>query len=151
MSVDRTFTISIAERKGEKPSAVNIISCFLKFGWSLYSDQNKIIYTDVGDSDDFDFLAKQITESEYFRIVEQKESRGEVIAFSMFYEEGCRRYRINTLIMPNCEIVISPDDETRKMLMPDLNILDTNWYFCKILPPLLNSNVLIEAFSFSQY
>lgn len=135
MSVDRTFTISIAERKGEKPSAVNIISCFLKFGWSFYSGQNQIIYTDVGDSDDFDFLAKQITESEYFHIVEQKESRGEVIAFSMFYKEDCHRYRINTLIMPNCEIVISPDDETRKMLMPDLNILDANWYFCKIIPP----------------
>ena len=151
MSVDRTFTISIAERNGKKPSAVNIINCFLKYGWSLYSARNHIIFTDVGDGDDFEFLAKHITESEYFHIVEQKESRGEVIAFSMFYEEKCSRYRMNTLIMPNCEIVISPDDETRKMLIPDLNILDTSWYFCKILPPLLTANILIEAFSYSQY
>ena len=58
MSVDRTFIISIAERNGKKPSAVNIINCFLKYGWSLYSARNHIIFTDVGDGDDFEFLAK---------------------------------------------------------------------------------------------
>lgn len=151
MSVDRTFTISIAKRSGKRPSAVKIINCFLDFGWSLYSSQNSIIYTDVGDSDDFDFLEKHITTSEYFYIVEQKELKGEVIAFSLFYEENCYRYRINTLIMPNCEVVISPGDDSRKMLMPDLNILDTNWYFCKILLPLLNADILIETYSFQQY
>lgn len=151
MSVDRTFTISVAERRGTKLSAVNIINCFLEFGWSLYSAQGKIIYTAVGDSDDFEYFEKHISRSEYFHIVEQKELRDEVIAFAMFYEENCISYRMNTLIMPSHEIVISPDDETRKMLISDLNILDTNWYFSKILPPLLNSNILIEAFSYAQY
>lgn len=151
MSVDRTFTISIAERGGKKPSSVCIINCFLKFGWSLYSSQNKIIYTDLGDSDDFDFLNERITESEYFRIVTQKELSEEVIAFSLFYEEDHCRYRINVLIMPDRAVVISPDDETRKMLIPDLNILDTNWYFRQILSPLLNADILIETYSFQQY
>lgn len=151
MSVDRIFEISIAERGGKKPSSVDIINCLLKFGWSLYSSENTVIYTGLGDSDDFDFLKERITESEYFRIVTQKELSKEVIAFSLFYEENCYRYRINTLIMPNRTVVISPDDETRKLLIPDLNILDTNWYFSKILPPLLNADILIETYSFQQY
>lgn len=154
MSVDRAFTVSIAKREGKKPPAVTIINCFLKFGWSLCSPQNRTIYTDVGDSDDFDFLDRHIAEDEYLRIAAQKELKDEVIAFALFYAEDGNAYRVNVLIMPNlsnCEIVISPSDETRKMLMPDLNILDVNWYFCKILPPLLKSNMLIETFSYSQY
>ena len=55
------------------------------------------------------------------------------------------------LITPKYEIVLSPDDETRKMLIPDLNILDVNWYFSKLLPALLKSDFIIERFSYSQY
>lgn len=154
MSIDRTFEISIAKKDGKKPSAVAIINCLLNFGWSLYSPQHSVIYTDVGDSDDFDFLNRKIAASEYFRIVTQKELNSETIAFSLFYVEDGNTYRVNVLIIPNLsnwEVVISPSDETVKMLMPDLNILDANWYFCKVLPPLLKSNILIETFSLSQY
>lgn len=56
MSVDRTFSISLAERNGKKLSAVSLINCFLEFGWNLYSTQGKIYYTDVGDDDSFDFF-----------------------------------------------------------------------------------------------
>lgn len=97
------------------------------------------------------FFEKQISEEEYFKIVDQKELRGEVVAFAMHFMENNDRYRITVLITPKYQIVLSPDDETRKMLMPNLNILDVNWYLGKILPPLLNSNYVIESFSYAQY
>ncbi len=151
MSVDRTFSISLAGRKGEKLSAVSIINCFLEFGWNLYSAQGKIYYTDVGDDDYFNYVEKRIAEEEYFNIVEQKEALGEVISLALHYMEKSDRFRMIILITPKYEIVLSPDDETRKMLIPDLNILDVNWYFSKLLPALLKSDFIIERFSYSQY
>ncbi len=151
MSVDRTFSISLAERKGEKLSAVSIIGCFLEFGWNLYSSQGKIYYTDVGDDDYFNYVEKRITEEEYFNIVEQKEAHGEIISFALHFMEKSDRFRMIILITPKYEIILSPDDETRKMLVPNLNILDVNWYFNKILPPLLKSDFIIGSFSYSQY
>lgn len=151
MSVDRMFTISFAESESAKLSAEKIINCFLEFGWSLYSSQGEIIYTGLGDSDDFDYLIKHISEKEYLNIANQKELQDEVIAFSLFFEENNDRYRINVLIIPKFQIVISPSDGTRKMLNSTLGILDVNWYLLKILPPFFNANVQIETFSYNQY
>lgn len=151
MSVNRMFEISFAESDSTWLSAVKIINCFLEFGWSLYSSQNEIIYTGLGDSDGFEYLKQHISEKEYLNIVKQKESEGEVIAFSLFYEENSNIYRVDILITPEFQIVISPGDGTRKMLNSSLGILDVNWYLLKILPPFFNANVQIEAFSFHQY
>lgn len=147
MSADYNFKISIAKRGNSDLSSVGIIENFLKAGWSLYSEKNEITYTDVGDNDNFHFLTKPIGEIEYFNIVNEKEKNNEMIAFALFcYEE--LRYRIDVIITPEYEILISPDDATKKMLIPTLNILDVNWYLCKLLPPLTNKNMLVESFSF---
>ena len=151
MSVDRMFTISFAKSDSANLSAEKIINCFLDFGWSLYSSQGEIIYTGLGDSDDFEYLTERISKIEYLNIAKQKELQDEVIAFSLFFEENSSRYRINVLIVPKFQIVISPSDGTRKMSNPTFGILDVNWYLSKILPPFLNANVQIEAYSFQQY
>lgn len=149
MSADYNFEISIAQRGNFVLSSVGIIEIFLKAGWSLYSEKNEIIYTDVGDNDNFNFLKKPMGEIEYFNIVNEKEKNNEMIAFALFCFEECR-YRIDVIITPEYEILISPDDATKKMLIPNLNILDVNWYLCKLLPPLTNKNMLVESFSFIQ-
>ena len=46
------------------------------------------------------------------------------------------------------EVLISPDDATRKMLSNDLKILDVNWYISRIIPYLTNEKMLVENFSF---
>ena len=150
MSVDYIFGINIAQRGTANLTSVDIIQCYLEAGWSLYSEKNQIIYAEVGDNDDFNLIANSISQGEYFDIVKQKEKNNEIIAFSLFcLEENCR-YRIDIEITPEFEIIISPDDGTKRMLNPDLNILDVNWYLCKVLPPLTNKDILVESYSFIQ-
>lgn len=148
MSVDYNFKINIAQRVNANLTSADIVKCYLEAGWSLYSEKNLIIYTEVGDNDDFDFLANSISENEYFDIAKQKEKNNENIALALFCLEENYRYRIDVIITPEFEILISPDDETKKMLIPQLNILDVNWYLCRVLPPLANKNILVENFSF---
>lgn len=57
MSVVYQFTVSLAKRNGSALSAVHIIENLIGAGWSLFSEKNKIIYTDVGDEDDYDYIA----------------------------------------------------------------------------------------------
>lgn len=150
MSADYIFGINIAQQRNANLTSVNIVKCYLEAGWSLYSEKNQIIYTGVGDNDEFNFLANSISEAEYFDIVKQKEKNNEIIAFSLFCLEENYRYRIDIHITPEFEIIISPDDATKRMLNSNLNILDVNWYLCRILPPLTNKNMLVESFTFIQ-
>ena len=74
-----------------------------------------------------------------------------MIAFALLYRENSNTYRIDMLIISKFQIIISPDDGTRKMLHSSFGILDVNWYLLKILPPLFNVNLRIESFLFNQY
>lgn len=150
MSVDYIFEINIAQRGNANLTTADIIKYYLEAGWSLYSENNQIIYTVVGDNDDFDILANSISEAEYFDIVKQKEKNKEIIAFSLFYLEENYRYRIDIQISPEFEVIISPDDATKRMLNSNLNILDVNWYLCRVLPPLTNKDILVESYTFLQ-
>lgn len=150
MSVTYLFEINIAKRRNSNLSSVGIVKSFLEAGWSLYSEKNEIIYTDVGDNDDFDFLAKPISETEFFIIVNQKEKNSELISFALFCTEENYMYRIDVMITSEYNILISPNDATKKMIATNTTILDINWYLCKILPHLTNENMIVESFSYSQ-
>ena len=148
MSITYNFEISVYKKEGI--SSIHIIESLLEAGWSLYSEKNEIIYTNVGDTDDFDFLAKTITKEEYLNIASQKEKNNEMIALALFLLEEDYRYRIDIIITPEFNILISPDDKTKKILISNLKILDVNWYLLKFLPALSNKNMIIESFSFIQ-
>ena len=64
MSITYNFKITIAKRENANLLSMNIIDSFLENGWSLYSEKNEIIYTDIGDNDDFDFKVKSMSKSE---------------------------------------------------------------------------------------
>ena len=151
MSITYNFKITIVKRENANLLSMNIIDSFLENGWSLYSEKNEIIYTDIGDNDDFDFKAKSMSKNEYFDIVNQKEKHHEIIAVAMFYLEEYYRYRIDVIITTEFDILISPDDITKKMLSSSLNILDMNWYLCKIMPALIKKNMLVEGVSYTQF
>ena len=151
LSITYNFRITIAKRKNVNLLSMKIIDSFLEVGWRLYSEKNEIIYTDIGDNDDFDFKAKSMSRKEYFDIVNQKEKHHEIIAVALFYLEEYNRYRIDVIITPEFDILISPDDATKKMLSSHLNLLDMNWYLCKIMSALTNENILVEGFSYTQF
>lgn len=73
------------------------------------------------------------------------------ILYTLFYLEEYNRYRIDVIITPEFDILISPDDATKKMLSSHLNLLDMNWYLCKIMSALTNENILVEGFSYTQF
>ena len=58
MSITYNFQINITKRKENSLSSTDIIESLIEAGWSLFSENNLIIYTDVGDDDDFNFLSK---------------------------------------------------------------------------------------------
>ena len=149
MSVSLLFEFRIVKR--ENFTSVNLIESFLKEGWSLYSEKGEIIYTDIGDFDDYDYKANYISEEEYFNIVIQKERNNEIIAFTLYWLEADDRYRIDVMITPQFEILISPSDEVKKMINSEIKILDVNWYLYRILRTLTNNSILVESYSFQQY
>ena len=140
MSITYNFRITIAKRKNVNLLSMKIIDSFLEAGWRLYSE-----------NDDFYFKAKSMSRKEYIDIVNQKEKHHEIIAVALFYLEEYNRYRIDVIITPEFDILISPDDATKKMLSSHLNLLDMNWYLCKIMSALTNENILVEGFSYTQF
>ena len=151
MSVTYNFKIDIVRRGDEDLSSIDIINSLMEANWNLFSEENFVIYTDIGDNDDFNFISKHMNKSEYTKIVEQKQNNKEIIALAMFYHEDSKVYRIDVMITPTFEILISPDDATKKMISSDLRILDVNWYLCRIITYLTNKKMLVESYSFTQY
>ena len=149
MSVTYNIKINIVRREKIDLSSTDILESLIDAGWSLFSEENLIIYTDIGDDDDFNFMSKSM--NQYYTIVKQKQKNDEVIGLAMFFLEDNYRYRIDVIITSEFEIIISPDDATKKMLSYDLDLLDVNWYFYRIIPYLTNKKMLVESFSFSQY
>ena len=122
MSITYNFEISVSKKEGI--SSIHIIESLLE--------------------------AKTITKEEYLNIASQKEKNNEMIALALFLLEEDYRYRIDIIITPEFNILISPDDKTKKILISNLKILDVNWYLLKFLPALSNKNMIIESFSFIQ-
>ena len=150
MSITYNLHLNLVKRKESSLSAIDIIEALIGAGWSLFSRNGLIIYTDVGDDDDFNFLSKSMSKSRYYDIVVKKQTNGETIAFAMFRSENNLRYRIDVIITPIFDVLISPDDGTRRMLSPDFNILDVNWYLVRTIPYLTNEKMIVESFDFSQ-
>lgn len=151
MSITYNFEINIARRNENNLSSTDIIESLIEAGWSLFSEENLIIYTDVSDDDEFNFLSKSMNKREFYDIVNKKQKNEETIALALFRSENNCRYRIDVIITSVSEVLISPDDGTKKMLSNDLKILDVNWYISRIIPYLTNEKMLVENFSFSQY
>lgn len=148
MSVEYNLKIKIIKRGKNKIYAQDIIEALVNEGWSLFSEGNTIIYTDVLDGDDFNFVSKNIKKEDYYEIVSKKQKYGEPIACAMFYTEDRYIYRIDVIITSDFEVIISPDDLTKKMMNCENELLDMNWYICKIIPKLSNKNMIVESFSF---
>ena len=148
MSAEYNLKIKIIKKGKDKLYAEDIIEALVNEGWSLFSEGNTIIYTDVLDGDDFNFVSKNIKKEDYYEIVSKKQKYGEPIACAMFYTEDRYIYRIDVIITSDFEVIISPDDLTKKMMNCENELLDMNWYICKIIPKLSNKNMIVESFSF---
>ena len=88
MSITYNFQINITKRKENSLSSTDIIESLIEAGWSLFSENNLIIYTDVGDDDDFNFLSKPMNKREYYDIVNKKQRNKETIALALFRSEN---------------------------------------------------------------
>ena len=148
MSAEYNLKIKIIKKGKDKIYAEDIIEALVNEGWSLFSEGNTIIYTDVLDGDDFNFVSKNIKKEDYYEIVSKKQKYGEPIACAMFYTEDRYIYRIDVIITSDFEVIISPDDLTKKMMNCENELLNMNWYICKIIPKLSNKNMIVESFSF---
>lgn len=148
MSAEYNLKIKIIKKGKDKIYAEDIIEALVNEGWSLFSEGNTIIYTDVLDGDDFNFVSKNIKKEDYYEIVSKKQKYGEPIACAMFHTEYRYVYRIDVIITSDFEVIISPDDLTKKMMNCGNELLDMNWYICKIIPKLSNKNMIVESFSF---
>ena len=85
MSAEYNLKIKIIKKGKDKIYAEDIIEALVNEGWSLFSEGNTIIYTDVLDGDDFNFVSKNIKKEDYYEIVSKKQKYGEPIACAMFY------------------------------------------------------------------
>lgn len=148
MSVEYNLKIKIIKRGKNKIYAQDIIEALVNEGWSLFSEGDTIIYTDVSDGDNFNFVSQKIKKEDYYEIVSKKQKYGEPIACAMFYTEDRYVYRIDVIITSDFEVIISPDDLTKKMMNCENELLDMSWYICKIIPKLSNKNMIVESFSF---
>lgn len=156
MSVTYLFEIDIVKRNESDLSATDLIESFIVAGWSLFSENNTIIFTGINDIDDYNYLSEHIDKNEYYDIVRKKQNKGEPIAFALFRSENHHKYRIDIIIIPmfdnsRFEVAISPSDGTRKMLSVEQKILDVNWYLMRVIPYLTSENMVVENFSYSQY
>lgn len=155
MSVTYHFGIEIVNRGERDLSVTDVIERFIAAGWSLFSDSNTIIFTDINDRDDYNYLSKHIGQNEYYDIVRKKQENEEPVAFAMFRSEDHRKYRIDVIIVPKLEdsrfeISISPSDGTRKILSANQEMLDINWYLIRVIPYLTNDRMAVESFSYLQ-
>ena len=148
MSAEYNLKIKIIKKGKDKIYAEDIIEALVNEGWSLFSEGNTIIYTDVLDGDDFNFVSKNIKKEDYYEIVSKKQKYGEPIACAMFYTEDRYIYRIDVIITSDFEVIISPDDLTKKMMNCENELLDMNWYICRIIQKLSNKNMIVELCSF---
>lgn len=65
MSATYLFEIDIIKRKESDLSATDLIESFIAAGWSLFSENSTIIFTDTNDIDDYNYLSKHIEKNEY--------------------------------------------------------------------------------------
>lgn len=151
MSTEYLFKIELAKRNGKELNAVHVIENMIKGGWSLFSEEGKIIYADISDEYDFHFMAKNISKAAYYDMVNEKQIKCELIAFAMFYIENEHAYRIDVIITSDFQVLISIDDLNKKMLCNQFKLLDINWYAYHIIPYLTNDEMQVEFFSFYKY
>ena len=79
MSVTYNIKINIVRREKIDLSSTDILESLIDAGWSLFSEENLIIYTDIGDDDDFNFMSKSMNKNQYYTIVKQKQKNDEEI------------------------------------------------------------------------
>lgn len=59
MSVEYNLKTKIIKRGKNKIYAQDIIEALVNGGWSLFSEGDTIIYTDVSDGDNFNFVSRK--------------------------------------------------------------------------------------------
>lgn len=150
MSIDYGLSINLHCQKGVL-SVIDIVKSLTKGGWSLFSEENKIIFTDVGDCDDFEYVSRSMSIETFYDIIDKKKANQEVIAFALFLVEGSDKYRIDVMIFCDFTVLISPSDCSKKMLCSHVKILDISWYLERTIPFLSNDIMVVEDFAFRQH
>lgn len=59
MSVEYNLKTKIIKRGKNKIDAQDIIEALVNGGWSLFSEGDTIIYTDISDGDNFNFVSRK--------------------------------------------------------------------------------------------
>ena len=87
MSIDYGLSINLHCKKGVL-SVIDIVKSLTKGGWSIFSEDNKIIFTDVGDCDDFEYVSRSMSIETFYDIVDKKKANQEVVAFAVVFSRG---------------------------------------------------------------
>ena len=148
MSVSASINIQLGKMNINRVSAIQLIKTFIRNKWRLQWNNN-ISYLPVGD-DDFDWQSDKISIEELVNIVEEKESRGELIGILMLWDST--EFGVELLIHSELELSFNLS-VNRKVITyaKNTHITDINWYLEKIVIPLKENNYIIEYFSFDEY
>ena len=148
MSVSASINIQLGKMNINRVSAIQLIKTFIRNKWRIQWNNN-ISYLPVGD-DDFDWQSDKISIEELVNIVEEKESRGELIGILMLWDST--EFGVELLIHSELELSFNLS-VNRKVITyaKNTHITDINWYLEKIVIPLKENNYIIEYFSFDEY
>lgn len=144
MSTLASINIKLSKKKSGSISAVSILKALIIHGWILMNN-GKILYLPLGDEDNYDWQENELSEPEFFRIVERKEKKNEIIGVGMTWKDTSIGGTI--LIHSALDISFSLTTNRRRLVN---NITDVNWYLERILPCLETDSMTVEQFKFSQ-
>lgn len=150
MSVVYDFEIVVSSKSEQLLLPEDIIESLRHAGWDLYTRNGQILFTALGDKDDFDIISQKISRQEYYKIAEQKYRCGETVSFSMFCDENGSEMRIDVMIMPDFTVAVFPDDFSKKILPGAGKLLDVSWYTPRLIPCLNNEKMIVERYCFNQ-
>jgi hypothetical protein len=112
-------------------------------------DDNGIIHRPIGDIDDFDLVSKPLTEwPEVLAILHTKEICGEPIALKLFWQgtEIGGTFTVDPYPeLPQYVKLWALWNPERRLLPECAWFTDHSWYLSRVLPPLLNAGVVVDA------
>lgn len=147
MSVEASIDISFSENNREV--LFSTISVLNESGWSLKDERGKILYLPVGDDDLFEWQDDLTSEEALKSIIDTKIQQNELVGIYMYWQNP--RVSIALLFRMNRPLGIGLNVDRKKLNGEDHRaITDVNWYLQRILVPLRNRKLPIEAFTFSE-
>jgi hypothetical protein len=118
----------------------------MAYGWAI---GESIEYRPLGDIDDFDFEWKLREEwPEVLDILREKEARGEPVTLGLYWQ-GTEIHGTFTVdpypALPQYVKLWASWNQDRQLLPGCSWFTDYSWYLSRVLPPLLNAGVVIDA------